>query len=123
MDRALRYYRRCGEHALAGDLLKRVGEEELAAAEYELAAARLVEYGQGYYQAGELLLSRAGRPDLAVPYYEAGWKCRPSGAADTVARILNGTGTPFFSTPVCSSSPPSIAIATFLIGASSLAKT
>src|SRR5207302_731025 len=80
VDRALRYYRKCGEHALAGDLLKRVGEDDLAAVEYQLAAARLVETGAGHYQAGEQLLQRAGCPDLALPYYEEGWKRRPGGS-------------------------------------------
>jgi hypothetical protein len=80
IDRALKLYRQLGKHALAGDLLRRAGEEELAVAEYRLAAARLVESGQGHYQAGELLLVRARRPDLAREYYETGWQARPAGS-------------------------------------------
>jgi len=78
IDRALALYRKAGDHALAGDLLRRAGEEELAVAEYCLAAARLVETSHGQYQAGELLLTRAQRPDLARAYYQTGWERRPS---------------------------------------------
>ncbi len=80
-DRALKLYRQCGEHALAGDLLRRAGEEELAVAEYQLAAAKLVSDNPagGLHQAGELLLTRARRPDLAIPYFEKGWQQRPRG--------------------------------------------
>jgi tetratricopeptide (TPR) repeat protein len=81
VDRALALYRKCGEHALAGDLLRRAGEEELAVAEYQVAAAKLAASGNGQYQAGELLLHRAGRVELALPYYEEGWKQRPTGSA------------------------------------------
>jgi tetratricopeptide (TPR) repeat protein len=80
VDRALRLYRQRGEHALAGDLLRRAGDEEQALAEYQLAAEGLLRSGQGHYQAGELMRTRAGRPDLALAYYEAGWQ-RPGGDA------------------------------------------
>jgi len=80
IDRALALYRQRGDHALAGDLLQRAGEDELALVEYRLAAAKLVESGSGHYQAGELLLTRARRPDLAREYYQAGWEQRHSGA-------------------------------------------
>jgi tetratricopeptide (TPR) repeat protein len=81
VDRALRLYRQHGEHALAGDLLRRVGEDELAVAEYQLAAAQLARADAGQYQAGELLATRAGRFDLALPYFAEGWKRRPYGSA------------------------------------------
>jgi hypothetical protein len=88
-DRALGLYRLRSEHALAGDLLRRVGEEELAVAEYVLAARRLVEYGKGHGPAGELLLTRARRPDLALPYFAAGWSERPRGGfAACAVRLL-----------------------------------
>ena len=64
------------DHELAGNLLRRVGEEEQALAEYQLAAAQLIASGQGHYQAGELMLTLARRPDLALPYYEDGWSLR-----------------------------------------------
>jgi tetratricopeptide (TPR) repeat protein len=80
VDQALALYRQRGEHALAGDLLRRAGEEELAVAEYRLAADRLLTSDAGYYQAGELLRTRAGRTDLALPYYQTGWAQRPAGS-------------------------------------------
>jgi tetratricopeptide (TPR) repeat protein len=79
IDRALQLYRGRGDHILAGDLLRRAGEEEAALAEYQLAAQKLVESHQDYHSAGELLLTRAGRLDLALPYFRAGWD-RRSGA-------------------------------------------
>jgi hypothetical protein len=78
IDRALQIYRSRNEHELAGDLLRRAGEEELAVAEYRVAADWLVASGRGAYAAGELLLHRARRPDLARGYYEAGWSQRPA---------------------------------------------
>jgi tetratricopeptide (TPR) repeat protein len=89
IDRALELYRQNGKHALAGDLLRRAGEEEQAVAEYERAARRLVEQGGGHGPAGELLLTRARRPDLALPYFAAGWSERPRGAfAPCAVRLL-----------------------------------
>jgi tetratricopeptide (TPR) repeat protein len=80
IDRALELYRQRGEYARAGDLLRRAGEEELAVIEYQLAAEKQLVDGQGHYDAGELLRTRAGRPDLALPYYAAGWARRPAGS-------------------------------------------
>ncbi len=80
-DKALALYRKCGEHLLAGDLLRRVGDEDEALTEYRRAADQAVATGKGHYQAGELLRTRAGREDLAVPYYEQGWALRPAGSA------------------------------------------
>jgi tetratricopeptide (TPR) repeat protein len=77
IDRALAIYRKRGDHELAGDLLRRAGEEDLAVAEYQYAAMRLVATGRGHYAAGEMLLGRAKRPDLALDYYQAGWDRRP----------------------------------------------
>ncbi len=77
IDRALALYLKRGEHALAGDLLRRAGEEERAVAEYSRAAAKLAESGQHYYEAGQLLETRGQRPDLALPYYRRGWEARP----------------------------------------------
>jgi tetratricopeptide (TPR) repeat protein len=79
IDRALRLYRQVGAHDLAGDLLRKAGEEELAVAEYVLAAAKIA-WNDGQYKAGEFLLNRARRPDLALEYYQEGWKRRPNGS-------------------------------------------
>ena len=79
IDRALRHYLALGEHVLAGDLLRRAGEEERAVAEYQRAAAKLTETGHRYYEAGQLLETHARRPDLALAYYHRGWQARPNG--------------------------------------------
>lgn len=89
IDRALRHYLKLGEHALAGDLLRRAGEEERAVAEYQCAAAKLVESSR-YYEAGQLLETRGQRPDLALPYYRRGWQARPHGNAVACALRLAG---------------------------------
>jgi tetratricopeptide (TPR) repeat protein len=79
IDQAVRLYRQYQEHALAGDLLRKAGEEEAALAEYRLAARQLLDRpGQGHLAAGELLLNRVGRPDLALPYFREGWQRRPA---------------------------------------------
>jgi tetratricopeptide (TPR) repeat protein len=79
IDRALDLYRKRGDLAAAGDLLRRAGEEERALEEYRQAALKLAGSGQDY-EAGELLLTRAQRPDLAAVFYQAGWDHRPYGA-------------------------------------------
>jgi tetratricopeptide (TPR) repeat protein len=76
IDRAVELYRRNEEHVQAGDLLHRVGEEEAALLEYQTAAELLIRRQQHYVQAGELLLTRAGRPDLARGYFQRGWERR-----------------------------------------------
>lgn len=81
IDRAVALYRTLSEHALAGDLLRRAGEEERALAEYQLAASKLAEEETRFYEAGELLRSRAQRPDLARDYFAKGWAARPVGSA------------------------------------------
>ncbi len=75
-DRAVKLYRQRGDHVLAADLLRRTGDDEAALAEYCLAAEQLVA-GGGHLAAGDMLLTRAGRPDLARAYFETGWARRP----------------------------------------------
>jgi tetratricopeptide (TPR) repeat protein len=88
LDEALRLYRQRREHVGAGDLLRRLGEDDLAVAEYKRAADLLVANGQGHCQAGELILTKAERPDLAAEYFTAGWGARPAGSAVPCARHL-----------------------------------
>jgi tetratricopeptide (TPR) repeat protein len=78
IDKALAIYRQRGEHELAGDLLRQAGEEEQAIEEYRLAAQQLVAQGDGYLKAGEMLLNRAKLPDLALEYFQAGWRRQQS---------------------------------------------
>ena len=88
IDRAVQLYRREGDHEAAGDLLRREGEEVAAVAEYVLAADRLAATDLGLLAAGDLLLSKAGRPDLASVRFAAGWSRRPAGNALTCALRL-----------------------------------
>jgi hypothetical protein len=81
VDQALALYRQRGDHILAAELLLRLGEEEAAVVEYRLAAEQLAARRSGDLGAGELLLMKAGRPDLALPYFQAGWAKRPEGSA------------------------------------------
>jgi tetratricopeptide (TPR) repeat protein len=76
IDRAVELYRQKGEHLLAADLLCRAGEEEAAIAEYTIAADLLVSRNEDYLGAGNLMLNRAGRADLAEQYYAVGWSLR-----------------------------------------------
>jgi hypothetical protein len=80
VDRALHIYRQRREHAQAGDLLRRAGEEEAAVQEY-LVAADLLVASQNHLGAGDLLLGRAHRSDLALEYFAAGWELRLQGSA------------------------------------------
>ena len=78
-DRAVQLYRQVGDHEAAGDLLRRIGEEEAAVAEYRAAAEGLAASEAGSLAAGKLLLDKAGRPDLALEQFAAGWSRRPAG--------------------------------------------
>ncbi len=75
-DKALALYRQRGAHFQAAELLRRMGEEEAAVAEFRLVADEFVRTGQGHYPAGEMLLTRAKLPELAREYFEAGWRAR-----------------------------------------------
>ncbi len=82
VDRALALYRQKRLHAEAGDLLRRMGEEESAVGEYDLAANLLAaDSKHGRMAAGDLLRDRARRPDLALGYYGNGWADRASSNA------------------------------------------
>src|SRR5262249_11991159 len=80
-DRAPALYRRREEHVLAAELLRRIGGEEEDQAEYRLAANQIVKSGRGYYEAGELLRTRARLGAAAAEYYQIGWEQRPVGSA------------------------------------------
>jgi tetratricopeptide (TPR) repeat protein len=86
IDQAVQLYRRRREHVLAGDLLRRAGEQEAALLEYQQAAEDLVSVQHDYHAAGELLLTKAGRADLALAYFQAGWERRK--AADVLPNIV-----------------------------------
>lgn len=77
-DRAVQLYRQLKDHEAAGDLLRKLGEEDAAVDEYLAAAWRLSRSPSGDLKAGELLLAKAGRPDLALERFAAGWARRPA---------------------------------------------
>lgn len=87
LDEALRLYRHVGDHAAAGDLLRRAGDEEAAVGEYGLAADDLARGGYTL-AAGDLMRDRALRPDLGANYYRAGWLRRPAGDSRSCAERL-----------------------------------
>jgi hypothetical protein len=78
IDRAVELYREAGQHIEAGDLLLQAGEEEAALVEYQIAALEHISQRQDYLAAGDLMLSRAKRPDLASSYFTSGWEQRPA---------------------------------------------
>jgi tetratricopeptide (TPR) repeat protein len=75
-DEAVRLYRQIGAHEQAGDLLRRMGEEEEAIDEYHTAARKIVDDQRDYLKAGDLLLRKTGRADLAGAYFAIGWRER-----------------------------------------------
>ena len=82
VDRAVTLYRQLGRHEAAGDLLRRVGEEERALVEYAAAAAVFVGGSPpDHLAAGRLWLEKARRPDQAIALFQAGWSRRPEGNA------------------------------------------
>ncbi|HEV2950089.1 MAG TPA: hypothetical protein VGX70_22110 [Gemmataceae bacterium] len=97
-DRALELYRRRGDHEQAGELLQRLGEEEAALAEFETAAMKFIESHHDYLRAGDLMMTKARRPDLALRYFETGWSVRPWGSpipcALRMAKLYAGSDSP-----------------------------
>jgi tetratricopeptide (TPR) repeat protein len=82
VDRAITLYRQLGQHEQAGDLLRRIGEEDLAIAEYLLAAEKkAAAVPADYLSAGSLLLNKVRRMDLAIRYFQMGWDQRPNANA------------------------------------------
>lgn len=78
-DRALQIYRSIGEYEKAGDLLVRLGEPDRALVDYLAAAEKLIRQQRALHLAGDLLLNKAQREDLALENYQAGWSLRPDG--------------------------------------------
>src|SRR5262249_6703652 len=87
IDRALDLYVLGNDFVMAGDLLTRAGEPERALEHYRRAAAAASARGD-FLPAGEVLLQRAKRPDLAEVYFRAGWDMR-SGSAVSQGCLLH----------------------------------
>jgi tetratricopeptide (TPR) repeat protein len=78
VDQAIALYRQIGQHQLAGDLLRRIGEEDAALAEYHRAVAVFTAaVPPNYLAAGCLLAGKARRTDLAIQQFQKGWDQRP----------------------------------------------
>ncbi len=79
-DRAVKLYIGVGDFVPAGDLLRRLGEEDAALEAYRRAAEQLVRSSaNGYLAAGELLLNKAGCAELAEEFFTRGWKSQERG--------------------------------------------
>ena len=75
-DESMRIYDQLGEHERAGDLLRRIGEEERAVERFVQAAEAMIKRGRGPLAAGEFVLKKTNRSDLAESYFAAGWDLR-----------------------------------------------
>jgi tetratricopeptide (TPR) repeat protein len=87
-DEAVRLYRRTEQFERAGDLLRRLGDEDGAVEMYVAAADRLAKLS-AHLAAGDLMRTRAGRIDLALAYYEVGWDAPPPMAVPCGLRLLD----------------------------------
>ena len=88
-DKAIELYRQLGRYEAAGDLLRRIGEEEAAIADYQRAAQQATSsMPPNHYEAGSILIHKARRADLAVVAFQAGWHRRPGGNATLCALEL-----------------------------------
>ena len=76
VDTAVQLYRQLGRHVEAGNLLRRIGEEEAALAEYRIAADAMVSASGDWLGAGDLF-NLAGWPEAAELYWLGGWQRRP----------------------------------------------
>lgn len=81
-DRALSLYRRTERFVLAANLLRRIGDEPGATAEYRNEAERLMKLGRHALVAGDLMRVDARRPDLAYDYYAQGFSRRDRAGSD-----------------------------------------
>lgn len=89
-DRALALYRKLGRHEQAGDLLRRMGDEAGARAEYARAAEFLLVAGNppDWLAVGRLLGEKAGDDQAAEWAYDRGWAQRPGPNATACALRL-----------------------------------
>ncbi len=89
IDRAIALYRELGQHEAAGDLLRRIGDDEAAVREYQRAAFVAATSMPGdHYHAGLVLLNKAGMPEPAIEHFRLGWVHRPAANAAACALEL-----------------------------------
>jgi hypothetical protein len=87
-NEAVRLFRRTEQFDRAGDLLRRLGDEDGALQMYELAANRLARAGRRL-AAGDFIRDRADRVDLAQDYYRDGWDARGTEAVPCAERLFD----------------------------------
>jgi tetratricopeptide (TPR) repeat protein len=75
-DTALALYITHHEHERAGDLYRKLGDDDRALEQYLAAADRLVREREDYLGAGTLVARKTERSDLAGHYYNLGWQQR-----------------------------------------------
>jgi tetratricopeptide (TPR) repeat protein len=80
IDKAVEIYVQMGADLKAADALSQVGDTSRALVYYRRAAQKLTDQNK-YVEAGNLLLTEAQRPDLALVVFHDGWKTRPQGSA------------------------------------------
>jgi tetratricopeptide (TPR) repeat protein len=89
VDRAIAIHRELGGHEAAGDLLRRLGDEEGAVREYVLAAERAAgATSSDWYAAGRILLHKARLSGPAMQAFRRGWDRRPEANAAACALEL-----------------------------------
>ncbi len=89
VDRAIVIYRQLGSHEAAGDLLRRIGDEDGAVAEYRRAASIAAASRPGdHHGAGVILLHKARLIEPAMEHFRLGWDHRPAANAAACALEL-----------------------------------
>lgn len=89
VDRAVELYRQLGRHEAAGDLLRRIGDEDAALVEYAAAAALFTSASPpDHLAAGRVWLQKARDSQRAFAQFQRGWARRPEGNAALCALEL-----------------------------------
>jgi tetratricopeptide (TPR) repeat protein len=79
-DSALELYRQLRDYLRTGDLLRKLGDEQAAVAEFRQAAEQYAAH-KDYVGAADVMLERAHLPESALEYLATGWRRRPEGSA------------------------------------------
>ncbi len=87
IDKAVELLFRLDDHLAAAELLQKVGETDRALSLYRIAAGNLIDQRK-YFEAGELLRTKAQREDLALDVFHDGWRTRPLAQANPCGLAL-----------------------------------
>ena len=89
VDRAIELYRQLGQHEAAGDLLRRIGDEAGAVAEYLSAVDRAMDVrAAGLVRGGPHPSYKVGLLEPAIDAFGRGWDRRPAANATACALEL-----------------------------------